>query len=90
MVFSSIIHYNEGTLVIDFYDAVKKNLIFQGTLTTVVKDKPQKREKSIPENVAKLMKKYSIKPIEWGKIVGCMHNLKQLLASLFSDGQLHL
>ena len=64
MVFSSIIHYNEGTLVIDFYDAVKKNLIFQGTLTTVVKDKPQKREKSIPENVAKLMKKYSIKPIE--------------------------
>ena len=56
--------YNEGTLVIDFYDAVKKNLIFQGTLTTVVKDKPKKREKSIPKNIAKLMSKYPIKPIK--------------------------
>jgi hypothetical protein len=54
--------YNEGTVVIDFYDAEKKNMIYQGTLTTVVKEKPQKREKSIPKNIAKLMSKYPVKP----------------------------
>jgi hypothetical protein len=56
--------YNEGTLVIDFYDAEKKNMIYQGTLTTIVNDKPQKREKSIPKNIAKLMKKYPVKPVK--------------------------
>ena len=56
--------YNQGTLVIDFYDHEKKNLIYQGTLTTIVKSNPQKREKSIPKNIKKLMSKYPIKPIK--------------------------
>jgi len=56
--------YNEGTLVIDFYDHNGKNLVYQGILTTVVKEKPQKREKSIPKNVKKLMSKYPVKPIK--------------------------
>ena len=54
--------YKEGTLIIDFYDSQGKNLIFQGILTTIVKSNPQKREKTIPKNVAKLMAKYPIKP----------------------------
>jgi len=54
--------YNVGTIVIDFYDENSKKLVYQGTLTTTVKEKAQKREKSIPKNVAKLMSKYPIKP----------------------------
>ena len=56
--------YKQGTVVISFYDEEEKNLVFQGTLQTVVKEKPEKREKSIPKNVAKLMKKYPVKPIK--------------------------
>jgi hypothetical protein len=54
--------YLEGTAVIDFYDSSTKGLIYQGVIRTVVKEKPEKREKSIPKNVAKLMAKYPIKP----------------------------
>ena len=54
--------YIEGTIVIDFYDEETKMLIFQGTLQTTVKEKPKKREKSIPKNIAKLMNKYPVKP----------------------------
>jgi len=56
--------YLEGTLVIDFYDTSTKELVFQGVYTGVVKDNPKKREKSIPKNVAKLMKKYPVKPMK--------------------------
>ena len=56
--------YKEGTLVIDFYDSGTKQLVWQGVYTGVVKDNPKKREKSIPKNVAKLMKKYPVKPVK--------------------------
>ncbi len=56
--------YIEGTIVIDFYDEETKKLIFQGTLQTTVKEKPKKREKTIPKNVAKLMRKYPVKPVK--------------------------
>ena len=56
--------YKQGTLVIDFYDHTSKKLIWQGVLTTVVKDKPEKREKTIPKNIKKLMKKYPIDPVK--------------------------
>jgi hypothetical protein len=49
-------------MVIDFYDEQSKKLVFQGTLQTEVNEKAKKREKSIPKNVAKLMKKYTMKP----------------------------
>ncbi len=52
--------YTEGTLVVDMYDGESKKLIWQGVLTTIVKDKPEKREKTIPKNVAKLMSKYPV------------------------------
>jgi hypothetical protein len=55
--------YQEGTIVIDFYDEKSKDLLFQGTLQSVVK-KGDKREKTIPKEIAKLMKKYPVKPMK--------------------------
>lgn len=54
--------YVEGTLVVDLYDGSSKGLIWQGILTTIVKTKPEKREKSIPKNINKLMAKYPVAP----------------------------
>lgn len=56
--------YQQGTLVIDFYDTGTKGLVWQGVYTGVVQDKPQKREKSIPKNVSKLMKQYPVDPMK--------------------------
>ncbi len=54
--------YNEGTFVVDMYDNGTKELVWQGVLTKVITENPQKREKTIPKNVKKLMKKYPVKP----------------------------
>lgn len=56
--------YLEGTFVVDMYDSTSKKLIWQGVITSVVTEKPEKREKSIPKKVKKLMKKYPVKPIK--------------------------
>ena len=56
--------YREGTIIIDFYDEKEKNLIWEGILQKEVKEKAKKREKSIPENIRKLMYKFPIKPIK--------------------------
>ncbi len=52
--------YKEGTLVVDLYDATSKNLIWQGTLQSVVSDKTSKRDKTIPKKVGKLMGKFPV------------------------------
>ena len=56
--------YMEGTFVVDMYDSMSKDLVWQGIITGVVKENPEKREKTIPKKMAKLMKKYPIKPIK--------------------------
>lgn len=56
--------YREGTLVIDMYDTAEKKLIWQGDMTTEVQEKSEKREKTIPKNISKLMKKFPVKPIK--------------------------
>ena len=56
--------YVQGTLVVDVYDATGKKLVWQGVLTTIVNDKPQKREKTIPKKIKKLMREYPIQPIK--------------------------
>jgi len=53
--------YKEGTLVIDFYDEQSKKLIFQGTFNSKINENSEKRDKTIPKNVGKLMKKYPVK-----------------------------
>ncbi|UXP31790.1 DUF4136 domain-containing protein [Reichenbachiella agarivorans] len=52
--------YTEGTLVVDMYDTESKDLVWQGILTAVVKEKPEKREKGIPKKISKLMKTYPV------------------------------
>jgi len=39
--------YHKGTLVIDMYDSKTKQMIFRGTGTDSVSDKPEKNEKKI-------------------------------------------
>lgn len=55
--------YEEGTLVVDVYDASTKKLIWQGSSQSTVKDKASKREKTIPKKVKKLMNKYPVEPV---------------------------
>lgn len=52
--------YLEGTLVVDMYDADGKDLMWQGIIKKVLKSNPKKREKTIPKNINKLMKKFPI------------------------------
>lgn len=54
--------YLEGTFVLDMYSGGSKNLIWQGVITDTVKEQPEKREKSIPKKMSKLMKKFPVKP----------------------------
>ncbi|MEQ8712547.1 MAG: DUF4136 domain-containing protein [Cyclobacteriaceae bacterium] len=54
--------YVQGTLVVDIYDESSQNLIWQGVVSGAVNENPQKREKSIPKTIRKLMKKYPVQP----------------------------
>jgi len=56
--------YREGTIVIDLYDTAQKKLIWQGDMTTEVQEKSVKREKSIPKNIKKLMKRFPVDTIK--------------------------
>jgi hypothetical protein len=55
-------NYIEGTLVVDMYDSNSKKLVWQGVIKSQVNENPQKREKTIPKNIRKLMKGYPVKP----------------------------
>jgi hypothetical protein len=52
------ITYEKGTLVIDMYDAKKKQLIWRGTGTDTVSDNPQKVVKLIADIVDKIFRNY--------------------------------
>jgi len=56
--------YLQGTLVIDVYDPKSKKLIWEAVATGTINEKPQKREKSIPKAVKKLMKKFPVEPVK--------------------------
>jgi hypothetical protein len=56
--------YLEGTLVMDVFDGETKNLIWQGVATGTVQEKPEKRDKSIPKTIKKLMKKFPITKVK--------------------------
>ena len=57
-------NFRVGTLVVDIYDIATKDKIWQATMQKIIQEKPQKREKSIPKAIAKLMKKYPVKPVK--------------------------
>ena len=54
--------YLEGTLVMNVFDGASKEQIWQAVATKTVNSKPDKREKSIPKGVKKIMKKFPIAP----------------------------
>ena len=54
--------YTEGTFVIDLYEGEGKKLIWQGVLTKVVQEKPEKRDKTIPKSISKVMNEFPIAP----------------------------
>ncbi len=53
--------YLEGTFVVDMFKENSKDLVWQGVITSVVKEKANKREKTIPKKMKKLMKEYPVK-----------------------------
>lgn len=56
--------YLQGTLVMDVFDEATGKLIWQGVATGTVTENPQKREKTIPKGIKKLMKKFPIEPVK--------------------------
>ena len=52
------VSYTKGTLVVDFWDAGTKKLVWRGTATDTLSDKPEKNSKKIVKAMEKLFKKY--------------------------------
>src|SRR5258706_12410105 len=50
--------YKEGTLVLDFYDANTKKLIWRGSAEDTLSDKAEKNEKKLDKGVAKMLKAF--------------------------------
>jgi hypothetical protein len=56
--------YLHGTLVLDLIDILSKDMIWQGVATGTIKSNPEKREKSIPKTVSKMMKKCPVEKVQ--------------------------
>ena len=56
--------YQEGTLVMDAHDETSKKLIWQGIYKGAIQAKANKREKTIPKNIGKLMNGFPIEPVK--------------------------
>jgi len=50
--------YQVGTLVVDLFDTSNKRVVWRGTATDTVSDKPEKNEKHLYEAVAKMFKDF--------------------------------
>jgi hypothetical protein len=46
--------YEEGTLIVDAYDSQEKKMVWRGSGTVTVKDKPEKQVKQVEKILAKL------------------------------------
>ncbi len=55
---SQVRTYKEGTLVIDIYQASKKELVWRGTVTGTISDNPKDNTKKINKGVEKIFKKF--------------------------------
>lgn len=56
--------YEVGTLVCDVFDAKDQKLIWEGIGTGTLNENPQKREKTIPASIAKIMHKFPVAPVK--------------------------
>lgn len=55
---SSVHSYTKGTLLVDIWDANEKALLWRGTATDTISDKPEKNEKKINKSFEKLFAKF--------------------------------
>ena len=51
-------NYTQGTLIVDIWDAKKKQLVWRGTGSDTVSDKPESNAKKIDKVVTNMFKKY--------------------------------
>lgn len=51
---TTVEHYREGTLVVDMFDSQNKKLIWRGSATDLLSEKPEKNEKKLESAVHKL------------------------------------
>lgn len=49
-----VIEYEEGTLIVDVWDADTKTLVFRGAVTRVFSESPQKAEKQVDKAIDKM------------------------------------
>jgi hypothetical protein len=52
---TTVENYRVGTLVLDFYDAHNKQLIWRGSAQEALSDKPEKNEKKLEKSVSKML-----------------------------------
>ena len=61
---TTVEHYKEGTLVVDMFDTQTKKLIWRGSASDLLSDKPEKNEKKLESAVEKMFEHFPPKPKE--------------------------
>lgn len=62
MATTQVTSYTVGTLVIDIFDAGSKQLVWRGTASDTISDKPEKNEKTLAKAMQKLFGKFPPEP----------------------------
>jgi len=55
---TTVSEYTVGTLVVDIFDAKSKQLVFRGTATDELSDKPEKNVKKVEKAAEKMFKNF--------------------------------
>jgi hypothetical protein len=55
---TQVVNYQTGTLVVDMYDANTKRLVWRGTASDTLSEKPEKNEKKLDKAVDKMFDKF--------------------------------
>jgi hypothetical protein len=55
---TTVSEYNVGTLVVDIFDAKSKSLVYRGTASDELSDKPEKNQKKLDKAATKLFKDF--------------------------------
>jgi len=59
---TTVSEYRVGTLVVDIFDAKTKQLLFRGTATDEISDKPEKNIKKVDKATTKMFKNFPPQP----------------------------
>jgi hypothetical protein len=66
---TTVMNYTEGTLIVDAYEPDENKMVWRGTGTVTVKDKPEKQSEQIEKTIAKMGQR-------WAKILDKMEKKK--------------